>query len=110
MSGCVSSQARGEIVEYPDSGKVGAGVADPTSPVGFRRIGMFRARSGTLDYWESGDLAPPLRNRWFADSPLEGAVTSEPVSEAGNSLLAGKIQGISLDFAARHASIAAKEQ
>ena len=72
MSGCVSSQARGEIVEYPDSGKVGAGVADPTSPVGFRRIGMFRARSGTLDYWESGDLAPPLRNRWFADSPLEG--------------------------------------
>ena len=71
MSGCVSSQARGEIVEYPDSGKAGAGVADPTSPVGFRRIGMFRARSGTLDYWESGDLAPPLRNRWFADSPLE---------------------------------------
>jgi len=42
-----------EIVEYPDSGKVGAGVADPTSPVGFRRIGMFRADSGTLDYWES---------------------------------------------------------
>jgi hypothetical protein len=29
------------------------------------------------------------------DSPLEGAVTSEPVSEARNSLLAGKIQGIS---------------
>jgi len=50
------------------------------------------------------------RNRKFVDSPLEGAVTSEPVSEAGNSLLAGKIQGISLDFAARHASIAAKEQ
>ena len=45
--------ARAEIVEYPDSGKVGAGVADPTSPVGFRRIGMFRADSGTLDYWES---------------------------------------------------------
>src|SRR6516165_10401493 len=52
MSGCVSSQARGEIVEYPDSGKVGAGVADPTSPVGFRRLGMFRAGSGTLDYWD----------------------------------------------------------
>ena len=52
----------------------------------------------------------PHRNRKFADSLLEGAVTSEPVSEAGNSLLAGKIQGISLDFAARHASIAAKEQ
>src|SRR5215813_7932662 len=44
--------AGAEIVEYPDSGKVGAGVADPTSPVGFR-IGMFRAGSGTLDYWES---------------------------------------------------------
>ena len=42
-----------EIVEYPDSGKIGAGVADPTSPVGFRRLGMFRAGSGTLDYWES---------------------------------------------------------
>jgi hypothetical protein len=41
-----------EIVEYPDSSKVGAGVADPTSPVGFRRIGMFRAGSGTLDYWD----------------------------------------------------------
>jgi hypothetical protein len=25
-------------------------------------------------------LAPPLRNRWFADSPLEEAVTSELVS------------------------------
>jgi hypothetical protein len=24
---------------------------------------------------------PPLRNRWFADSPLEEAVSSEPVSE-----------------------------
>ena len=34
------------------SGKVGAGVADPTSPIGFRRIGMFRAGSGTLDYWD----------------------------------------------------------
>jgi hypothetical protein len=26
------------------------------------------------------DLAPPLRNRWFADSPLEEGVSSEPVS------------------------------
>jgi hypothetical protein len=33
-------------------GKVGAGIADPTSPVGFRRIGLFRVGSGTLDYWE----------------------------------------------------------
>ena len=31
-----------EIVEYPGSGKVGVGVADPTSPVGFRRSGLFR--------------------------------------------------------------------
>src|SRR5215831_18500448 len=50
---CISTMRRAEIVEYPDSGKVGAGVADPTNPVGFRRIGMFRAGSGTLDYWES---------------------------------------------------------
>ena len=49
---CVSTMHRVEIVEYPDSGKVGASVADPTSPAGFRRIGLFRARSGTLDYWE----------------------------------------------------------
>jgi hypothetical protein len=41
-----------EIVEYPDSGKIGAGVADPTSPTGFRRFGLFRAGSGTLDYWD----------------------------------------------------------
>jgi hypothetical protein len=33
--------------------------------------------------------------RFAADSTLEEAVSSEPVSEAGNSLLAGKIQGIS---------------
>ena len=39
---CISTMRGAEIVEYPDSGKVGAGVADPTSPVGFRRIGMFR--------------------------------------------------------------------
>jgi hypothetical protein len=50
---CISTMRGAEIVEYPDSGKVGAGVADPTNPVGFRRIGMFRAGSGTLDYWES---------------------------------------------------------
>jgi uncharacterized cupin superfamily protein len=43
---CVSTMHGVEIVEYPDSGKVGAGVADPTSPVGFRRIGLFRAGSG----------------------------------------------------------------
>jgi hypothetical protein len=33
------------------------------------------------------------RNRKFVDSPLEEAVSSEPVSETRNSLLAGKIQG-----------------
>jgi uncharacterized cupin superfamily protein len=49
----ISTMLGAEIVEYPDSGKIGARVADPTSPVGFRRIGMFRADSGTLDYWEN---------------------------------------------------------
>jgi hypothetical protein len=49
---CVATMHGVEIVEYPDSGKVGVGVADPTSPVGFRRVGLFRAGSGTLDYWE----------------------------------------------------------
>jgi hypothetical protein len=33
------------------------------------------------------------RNRKFVDSPLEGGVSSELVSENQNSLLAGKIQG-----------------
>jgi hypothetical protein len=37
---------------------------------------------------------PPLRDGWFADSPLEEAVTSELVSES-HSLLAGSLQGIS---------------
>ena len=50
---CISTVRGAEIVEYPDSGKIGAGVADATSPVGFRRLGIFRAGSGTLDYWES---------------------------------------------------------
>jgi hypothetical protein len=35
------------------------------------------------------------RNRWFADSSLEEAVTSEPVSEPQIPCYAGKIQGIS---------------
>src|ERR1700738_160609 len=35
------------------------------------------------------------RDRGFADSPLEEAVSSEPVSERPNSLLAGSLQGIS---------------
>jgi uncharacterized cupin superfamily protein len=48
----VSTMHGVEIVEYPDSTKVGAGVADPTSPTGFRRIGLFHAGSGALDYWE----------------------------------------------------------
>src|SRR6516164_2223914 len=49
---CISTMLGAEIVEYPDSGKIGAGVADPTSPIGFRRFGLFRAGSGTLDYWD----------------------------------------------------------
>jgi hypothetical protein len=53
----VSTMHGVEIVEYPDSGKVGAGVADPISPAGFRHIGLFRAGSGTLDYWEGEPVA-----------------------------------------------------
>jgi uncharacterized cupin superfamily protein len=49
---CISTMRGAEIVEYSDSGKIGAGVADPRNPVSFRRLGMFRAGSGTLDYWE----------------------------------------------------------
>jgi len=49
----ISTMLGAEIVEYPDSGKIDARVADPTSPIGSRRIGIFRADSGTLDYWES---------------------------------------------------------
>src|SRR6516162_980192 len=37
----------------------------------------------------------PARDRFAPDSPLEEAVTSEPVSENRNSLLAGNLQGIS---------------
>jgi uncharacterized cupin superfamily protein len=49
---CISTMRGAEIVEYPDSGKIGASVTDPTSPVGVRRIGLFRAGSGALDYWD----------------------------------------------------------
>ena len=38
---------------------------------------------------------PPEEVRFAIDSALEEAVSSEPVSGAPNSLLAGKIQGIS---------------
>ena len=31
---------------------------------------------------KAADAAPPPRNRWFADSPLEGGVCCEPVSES----------------------------
>jgi hypothetical protein len=41
-----------------------------------------------------GTPLPAARDRFAADSPLEEGVSSEPVSEP-NSLLAGKIQGIS---------------
>jgi uncharacterized cupin superfamily protein len=49
---CVSTKHAVEIVEYPDSGKIGASVTDPANPSGFHRIGLFWAESGTLDYWE----------------------------------------------------------
>jgi uncharacterized cupin superfamily protein len=49
---CLSTKHAVEIVEYPDSGKIGANVADPASSSGLRRLGLFRAESGTLDYWE----------------------------------------------------------
>ena len=55
----VSTMLGAEIVEYPDSGKVNARVADPTSPTGSRRIGMFWAGSGTLDYWDSEPESGP---------------------------------------------------
>ena len=41
---------------------------------------------------EFAENAPKVR--FAQDSPLEEAVSSEPVSESRNSLLAGKIQGI----------------
>ena len=49
---CISTMRGAEIVEYLDSGKLGASVTDPTSPIGVRRLGMFRADSSTLDYWD----------------------------------------------------------
>src|SRR6266446_330971 len=57
-----------------------------------------RTSEAPLSSWRnprrpSMGFAPKIR--FAPDSPLEGAVTSEPVSEAQNSLLAGKIQGIS---------------
>jgi len=78
---CISTMLGAEIVEYPDSGKVNARVADPTSPVGFRRIGMFRADSGTLDYWEGEPDAWMSRN--YPHIPFERYADSMK-SEASN--------------------------
>jgi hypothetical protein len=68
----------------------------------FHVVGLDRvARScgGALEGAERFALPPPpaiasvgLRNRWFADSSLEGAVSSEPVSARG-SLRTGKNTG-----------------
>jgi hypothetical protein len=52
----------------------------------------------------------PRRNRWFADSPLEEAVSSELVSEGPNSLLAGNIQGSSSPRRFGGTAIAEKEE
>ena len=48
-------------------------------------------------FWvaEDGDTILGLEVRFAMDSPLEGRVSCELVSEMPNSLLAGKIQGIS---------------
>ena len=35
-------------------------------------------------FGQAADWAPPLRNQKFADSPLEGAVTSELVSKVNS--------------------------
>jgi hypothetical protein len=48
---------------------------------------------GPATFDEFSDLIEEVR--FARDSPLEGAVSSEPVSAHPNSLLAGKIQGIS---------------
>ena len=47
--------------------------------------------------------------RFALDSPVEGGVSCELVSEMPNSLLAGKIQGISADSGLGSASDAAKK-
>ena len=46
----------------------------------------------------------------FADSPLEEAVSSEPVSGPPISLLAGKLQGISSDSGVQRHILSAKQQ
>jgi hypothetical protein len=47
------------------------------------------------------NAAPPPRNRWFVDSPLEGTVWSEPVSERPNSLLYREFTGNFIGFGLR---------
>ena len=53
-----------------------------------------------------------VRRSWtkFADSPLEEAVSSEPVSGPPISLLAGKLQGISSDSGVQRHILSAKQQ
>jgi hypothetical protein len=70
----------------------------------FERAERDRAKKGRNDKMlgqrAEGKVPLPLARlacstRFVADSPLEGGVSCELVSEMPNSLLAGKIQGIS---------------
>ena len=49
---CVSTMNMPDVVAYPDSGKVMATAADSSSPLGFRRVGLFREKDKIEDYWD----------------------------------------------------------
>jgi uncharacterized cupin superfamily protein len=56
---CMSTMHTPEVVLYPESKKIGASVADPQSPRGFKRLGIFHEKDGTVDYWEGEPDAAP---------------------------------------------------
>jgi hypothetical protein len=67
-------------------------------------IGFSSGADKLPQFLRSRRAAALLRNRRFADSPLEEAVRSEPVSEGRIPCFSGKIQGIS-SFTAQRAKI-----
>ena len=49
---CVSTMNLPEVVSYPESNRLIASGPDPTSPMGFKRIGAFRMKDNVDDYWD----------------------------------------------------------
>ena len=67
-----------------------------------------KAAQSTQPTWAPGSKAWGLRGRWFADSSLEGTVTSELVSAKAISLFNRENTGNFIDFGLGHLNLSSK--